>query len=323
MPEPFTFAQSTIPTAFEFARREMQDDHASAARANRLGALSMVGAMACFVVNDGIIKYVSQTLPAAQLIFIRSAMASALVLAVAQAMGATGRIREIALGWVATRAVVDAIATMLFLWSLFHLPIANATAINMASPLVTVTLAALLMGERVGVSRALAIGAGFIGVLLIIQPRTEGLNVFALVCFLATLLHAIRDLMTRQVHIGVPSILVTLSTSVAVTMLAGTLSLFEPWRPFGLVEMGLLTVAAIFLAVAYYLIVSCTRSGEFALIAPFRYSGLLFATFAGYLVWGDEPNVLAWCGIALLTGSGVIILRASRRAEPAAKPSAG
>ena len=48
-----------------------------------------------------------------------------------------------------------------------------------------------------------------------------------------------------------------------------------------------------------------------ALIAPFRYTGLLFATSASYVVWGDEPNVLAWCGIALLIGSGIYILRAS------------
>ena len=80
----------------------MQDDHTSVARANRLGALAMVSASFCFIVNDGLIKYVSQTLPPAQLIFIRGAMASALVLAVAQAMGATERIREIARGWVAS-----------------------------------------------------------------------------------------------------------------------------------------------------------------------------------------------------------------------------
>ena len=74
------------------ARTEADAAHA---RANRLGILAMVGAMGCFVVNDALVKYASQTMPAAQLIFIRGVMATLLVLAVAQAMGATRRIREI------------------------------------------------------------------------------------------------------------------------------------------------------------------------------------------------------------------------------------
>ena len=99
------------------------------------------------------------------------------------------------------------------------------------------------------------------------------------------------------------------------TFLAGALSLFETWRPIGAIELALLAVAALFLAAGYYLIIGCTRYGEFSLTAPFRYSGLLFATLAGYVVWDDRPNVLAWCGIALMIGSGIHILRASGRAR--------
>ena len=77
---------------------------------------------------------------------------SLLVLAVAHATGATGRIREITRGWVAVRAIVDAVATMLFLVSLFHLPLANATAINMASPLIITLLAACFL-QRAARSR--------------------------------------------------------------------------------------------------------------------------------------------------------------------------
>jgi len=287
---------------------------ASVVKANRLGAMAMVGAMACFIVNDALVKYVSQTMPASQLIFLRSGMASVLVLAVAHSMGATARLRDMTRGWLVARAVVDAIATMLYLWSLFHLPIANATAIGMTSPLIITILAAMLMGEHVGAARGLAIAAGFIGVLLIVQPRAQEFNVFALVCLFATVLIALRDLMIRRVHVGIPSMLVILSTFASVTMLAGALSLFEDWRPFELFEFGLLGISAILVAVAYYLLVSSTRSGEFSFIAPFRYSGLLFATLVGYAVWNDEPNGLAWCGIALLIASGISILRASSRA---------
>lgn len=293
------------------------DGHAPHVNPNRLGILAMTGAMACFIVNDALVKYTSQTMPAAQLIFVRGVMASLLVLAVARAMGATRRIGEIARGWVAVRAIVDAIATVLFLVSLFHLALANATAINMASPLFITVLAAVFIGERLGPARWLAVGLGFLGVLLIIQPQAEGFNGYALVCLAATALLSVRDLLTRRVHAGVPSILITLSNTFAVTLLAGCLSLLEGWRPFRAFEMGLLAVAAVFLATAYYLIVISTRRGDLSLIAPFRYTALLFATIAGFVVWGDRPNALAWSGIALVIASGIYVLRASRRARAA------
>jgi len=285
--------------------------------ANRIGILAMVGAMGCFIVNDSLVKYASQTMPATQLIFVRGVMASLLVLAVAHATGATRKVREIARGWVAVRAVVDAMATMLFLASLFHLPLANATAINMASPLIITVLAAMFLGERLGASRWIAIIVGFAGVLLIIQPRTDGFDGYALVCLLSTVLLSVRDLVTRRVHSAVPSIMITLSNTIAVTLFAALLSIFETWRAFSAYEVGYLAVVAVFLATAYYLLVVSTRHADLSLIAPFRYTALLFATVAGFVVWGDTPNALAWGGIALVVGSGIYVLRVSRRARAA------
>jgi len=277
----------------------------------------MVGAMACFIVNDSLVKYASQTMPATQLIFARGIMASALVLGVAWATGATRRIREVVQGWVAFRAVVDAMATMLFLVSLFHLPLANATAINMTSPLIISVLAAMLLAERLGPARWIAISVGFVGVLFIIQPRADGFDGYALVCLLSTVLLSVRDVATRRVHAAVPSILVTLSNTIAVTSFAALLSVFEDWRPFSLYEVGYLGVVAVLLSTAYYLLVVSTRQGDLSLIAPFRYSALLFATAAGFIVWGDVPNAFAWGGIALVVGSGIYVLRVSRRARRA------
>ncbi len=278
----------------------------------------MVGAMGCFVVNDALIKYASETLPATQLIFVRGVMATLLVLAVVQATGATRRIREIARGWVAVRAGVDA-----------HR--------HAALPRVAVPpparqrhrdqhdLAAHDHGAGGGLPRrthrrgaVAGVGAGFLGVMLVIQPTAEGFNGYALVCLLATVFIAIRDLVTRRVHVAVPSILITLSNTVAVMLLAGALSVFEGWRPLRAFEIGLLGVAAAFLASAYYLVVIATRHGDLSLVAPFRYTALLFATIMGFAIWRDVPNGIAWCGIALVIASGIYVLRASRRARATA-----
>lgn len=290
----------------------------ASAAANRRGIVCMVGAMGCFVSNDALVKFASQSMPSAQLIFVRGAMSVLLVLAVAHALGATSRLREATRGWVAGRALVDATATMLYLGSLFHLPIGNATAINLAAPLFMTMFAALFMAERVRGARWLAVGFGFLGVLLVIQPRAQGFNSWALVCLLGTLFHAARDLMTRRIHAGIPSILITLATAVAVTVVSGVGSLLQGWQPFGLFELGLLALASVFLTGGYYFIISSMRYGEMTLVAPFRYSGLLFALVLGFGVWGEVPNTLAWFGIALLIASGLYVLVSEKRGLPVA-----
>src|SRR5689334_1898587 len=139
----------------------------------------MVAAMACFIVNDTLVKYVSQSAPVAQLIFIRSALASLLVVAAVLSTGAKDRIGAIGRGKVLVRAALDAIATFLYLVSLFHLPIATATSIYSTLPLLIMMLAALAIGERVRTTLWLAAAVGFAGVLLIVQPQSGGLDLHA------------------------------------------------------------------------------------------------------------------------------------------------
>jgi drug/metabolite transporter (DMT)-like permease len=287
-------------------------DAAALLKANRRGILFMCAAMGCFVVNDSLVKYASQSMPASQLIFVRGIMATLLVLLIVRATGAASRTRAMVRGWVAVRAWIDAFGTFIYLVALFHLPIVNATAIMMTSPLIIAMLAAFFMGERVGPSRWAAIVLGFLGVLLIIQPRAEGFNAYSLVCLFGTLLMSVRDLLTRRVPAGVPSTVVTLATAFAVTLLSGGASLIEGWGPFGLFEFALLAAASVFLAGGYYGIVVGMRHGEMSVIGPFRYSGLIWAMLIGFLVWGDLPNLLAWIGIGLLTGSGLYVVYSER-----------
>ena len=287
-------------------------DAAARARANRRGILWMCAAMAFFIVNDALVKHVSERVPTAQLIFVRGLMAAVLVLAVAQRMGATTRLAEMARGWVAIRALIEAVAAFLYLAALFKLPIANATAINLASPLFIAVLAMIFLGEQVGRKRWLAIAIGFFGVLLVIQPRAEGFNAYAWLCLLSTVFHATRDLITRKIPAIVPSILVTLATALAVMLLAGSLVALEGWQPMLWRDVGLLWLASGFLAVGYFAMVSGVRQGEVSLVAPFRYTGLLWALMVGFVFWGDVPNGLAWCGIALLIGAGLWMLHQER-----------
>ncbi len=279
---------------------------------NRRGILAMSLAMALFIANDALVKQVSATLPGPQLIFIRGLMATTLVLIMAQAMGHLKNWRLMLNKRLWVRGSLDAAASLAYLTAVFHLPLANATAINLSSPLFITAFAIVFLKELVALQRGLLILLGFTGVLLVVQPSSEGFNVYAWLAVLATLLHAMRDTLTRGIGLHVPALLITLSTAVSVAVAAGGITLTQTWTTVDNLSLGLLFGASLFLSMAYYLLIVAMRSGEMSLVAPFRYSGLLFALLIGYVVWGDVPNLLGWAGIFLLAISGLLILRSER-----------
>ncbi len=284
----------------------------SRAESNRLGILWMLLAVIAFIGNDAMIKSMGERLPAAQMIVVRGVMAITLIVLVAWRMGAMNRFAEIARPWVVVRAGFEGLGTLLYLAALFKLPLANATAINMSSPLFVTLLAVPFLREKVDRARWLAIGAGFMGVLLVIQPRLDGFNAYAWLCLLATLIYACRDLMTRKISATTPSILVTLATAGVVWLMALGVLVVEGWKPMQWRDVGLLAIASVLLSTGYFSVISAIRLGEISVVAPFRYTSLLWALIIGYVVWGHVPNTLAWAGIALLTGAGLFMLHQQR-----------
>lgn len=277
--------------------------------------------MASFLANDGLVKYLSESLPAAQLICIRGLFATVLMLLIARHMGllrpsplaGAHPLRQLAQGPVLLRSVIDALATMAYLGALFHMPIGNATAINSASPLFLTLYAAVMWREPVGRLRWVLVVGGFAGVLLIVQPKAEGFNAWALLCLLATMLHAARDVVTRAISPSVPSVMVTLATAATVTLVSGAISLFEGWHAVTATQLALLATASVFLSGGYYFVILGMREGDVSVISPFRYTSLLYALLIGWAVWGDIPNTLAMAGITLLVVAGVLMVRVGGR----------
>jgi drug/metabolite transporter (DMT)-like permease len=285
------------------------------ARHNRVGIAWMVLGMSAFIGNDAMIKALGERLPAAQMLVVRGVMAITLIALVAWRMGALGSLRQVLDRWVLLRAGCEGLGTFLYLAALFHLPLANITAINLSSPLMIAVLAVILLGERVDRARWLAIGAGFLGVLMVVQPRPGDFNGYAWLCLLATLIYAFRDLLTRRIPPSAPSIVVTLCTATVVWLMAGGVLAVQGWVAMSWRDVGLLGVASVFLSTGYYAVIAAMRRAELSVVAPFRYVGLLWALVLGYLVWGDIPNPLAWAGIALLIGAGMVMIR-QQRARP-------
>ena len=288
--------------------------------ANRRGVLAMCGAMACLVANDTLVKFASQSLPASELIFVRGVFATALLLVLVRVMGLGAQLPALLDRRVLLRALLDGLGTLAYLISLFHLPLANTNAINMAAPLFITVFAALLFHERVAAARWAAVGVGFTGVLLVVQPVGSAFNAFALLCLLGALLNASRDIVTRTIPRGVHALLITLTTAVIVLLLSAGWGLFQPWRPLTAGQLALLAAASVCLSGGYLLLTVSMRNGDLSLVAPFRYTALLFAVVLGWVVWSDVPNATAWTGIALLVGAGLFVLQRERsRSAPAAR----
>ncbi|MEZ5649554.1 MAG: DMT family transporter [Burkholderiaceae bacterium] len=288
---------------------------------SRLGILWMIGGMTAFLGNDAIVKSVSERLPTPQILAVRGLMAVTLIALVAWRMGVLDRIRVIASGWVALRAGCEGVGTLLYVTALSGLPLANATAINQASPLFVALLAYLMLGEHVGPARRWAIAAGFAGVMLIIQPRPGEFNAFAWLALLATFVYSLRDILTRRITPGTPSILITLATA-AVVMAIGACALpIVGWVPMRSTDLALLALASALLSTGYYAMIAAVRNGELSVVAPFRYTGLLWALVLGFIIWGDIPNVVSWIGIALLLSAGMLLVQEQRRLARRLRPA--
>ncbi|HEX2136371.1 MAG TPA: DMT family transporter, partial [Microvirga sp.] len=123
---------------------------------------------------------------------------------------------------------------------------------------------------------------------------------------------AARDLATRRVGSAVPTAVVTLSGTAAVTLAGLALAATEAWRAPAGGEIALLALAAVLVTAGNLAIVTAFRVGEIAAVSPFRYSVVLTSLAAGYLVFGDWPDPSSGLGIALVVASGVYTLHRER-----------
>ncbi len=229
--------------------------------------------MAAFTSNDSITKVVSSEMNFGQVMLVRGLFAIVLVAAFAWYQGALRPLRTLVQKPVALRVVGEIGGTICFMAALVHLPLANTSAILQALPLAITLGAALIFGEPVGWRRWSAIGVGFVGVLIIVRPGLAGFNQFALLALLSVAFCALRDLATRKIPAHIPSLFITLLTTITVTSAGGLI--FIPlggWTPPSTHSLGLLAFTSVLLLIGYQCIITALRTGDISAVAPFRYS---------------------------------------------------
>lgn len=276
---------------------------------NLKGAALMTVSMAAFTVNDTFLKLLGGDLPLFQILLLRAIGVSILLAAYGVASGslvipASRRDRWLIL-W---RSVAEAGAAWFFITALFHMPIANVSAILQALPLTVTLAAALFLGEPVGWRRFAAILIGFAGVYLIVRPGGEGFTIHSVYAVLSVLCVTLRDLAVRQLSPEVRSTTVAMATAVVVGLFAAAGSVFVEWRPMTGTHWAWLAGSVVMLLGAYLTSVSSMRVGEIGAVAPFRYTSLIVALITGWFVFGDWPDVLTLFGAAVIVGTGLFTL---------------
>jgi S-adenosylmethionine uptake transporter len=284
---------------------------------NTKGALLMMCSMAAFTFNDTCVKLLGPDVPLFQMLFLRGIASTLMVWGLARAIGGlTWRIPRRDWGLVSLRTICEIGAGYFFITALYHMPIANVSAVLQVLPL-TVTLGgALFFGEAVGWRRLLAILAGFCGMLLIVRPGPEGFDLYAGYALMAVLFVTVRDLSTRRMSADVPSMTVTLAASLGVTVFAGFASLGTAWVPLDSGQLALIGGASVFILGGYLFSVMVMRVGDVSFIAPFRYFSLLCALVLGVVVFGDWPDPLTLLGGTIVVGAGAFtLLRTGKLAQ--------
>lgn len=282
-------------------------------KGNFYGIMVMQLTMFCFVTNDTFAKLVGDALATGQMIFLRGAIAVSFLAVVLILTRHYLNFRDALHPIVLIRALFEAISALCFLTALKNIPLANLTAIMLATPLVTTAAAALFMGEQVGARRWTAVGVGFIGVLAIVRPGLEGFSIYALFGLMAMLGASSRDLFSRKIPADHSLWVVTFTTMTVASIGGGLYGISEPWLPVQFDSFLFLTGSALFMTAAQYFMVIAMSNGEISVVSSFRYITMPIALIYGFLLWGEVPDSLTLAGIALILGSGIYTIYRERK----------
>ncbi len=268
-----------------------------------IGAMTL--SSAGFILNDAMVKLAADDLPLGQILLIRGLFCILFMGIGCNAMGVHRKLGKLAHPSVLIRSLAETMATIFYLSALFNMEIGNATAILQSLPLVVTAAAAIFLKAPVGWRRWSAIAVGFIGVMLIVRPGLEGFNIWSLSVLAGVVCMALRDLATRTMPEEVPTLGVALAAVLCVTLLGAGLSVHDGWVPMETASFAYLAAAAALIIVGYVSLIVAMRIGEISVVAPFRYSAILWGLLMGYLLWEEVPDVLTTVGIAVIVTTGI------------------
>ncbi len=285
-----------------------------------LGIAMMLASVFLFSVMSVLVKAMTEVYPVTEVVFFRNAAALIPVTLAVLMHGGMGTLRTERPGAHLWRSVIGLSAMSMLFWSFDLLPLADAVALNFSSPLFLTALSVPLLGEKVGVHRWSAVAVGFAGVLVMVRPSGDVLQLGALVALGAAFAQALAMVAIRQLsRTEAPDTIVFWFTLVATAL--GLFTLPFAWiTPVGWADWAMLAGAGLVGGVAQLFLTRAYAFAPAAVVAPFSYASILWATLFGFVLWGDAPAVHVVVGALIVAASGLYILYRETRRRVGPRP---
>ncbi len=277
--------------------------------------VGLLAALACFFFFssvDALAKWLGASYAITQLVFFRSLFGFIPVAVVTWREGGLAKLRT-GRPWLhALRGCFIFGALSFYFLGLKYLHLAEALVIAFTAPLFMTALAGPILGEKVGPRRWLAVLFGFVGVLVMVRPEPEKLQIEALYVLASAFCFALTSLTTR---------LLTRSETSSAIMLYSTLGLFVPtslimpfvWITPDFEALILFFLMGIFGGLGLLLLTTAYRNASASIIAPFEYSALIWAVLFGWIGWKQFPEPSVWYGSLIVAGAGLYIAQREAR----------
>lgn len=281
-----------------------------------LGILLMLGFCTIAPIGDAMAKVLGATIPLGQLILIRFAIQAIVLIPIVILTRRVWQMKGRILWLTLYRTALHIAGIAAMVTALQYLPLADAVAIAFVMPFILLLLGKYVLGEEVGLRRALACAVGFIGTLLVIQPSFADVGLPALWPLVAAVIFALFILATRQIAketdpIALQAVSGVMACSVVIPALwigqmfdLPQLTMIEP----DTMEWTLLVSIGLLGTVAHLLMTWSLRYAPAATLAPMQYLEIPIATGIGWLVFHDLPNNLAALGICLTICAGLYVI---------------
>jgi len=283
-----------------------------------------------FSLQDAVIKQVSGGYPLTQVLSIRSIVSVPILLALVQLEVGWRAIFSGGFWPLVARGSLMFIAYMAYYMAFPALPLADAVALYFTVPLFVTALAGPLLGERAGWPVWTAVGVGFLGVLVMLQPGSGLFEPAALLSLISAAMYGCSMLMARR--LGVAQAASVMSFYQNGVFLFGALVvaaifhglgitradhpslsfLVRPWVMPSAWDFFLIASCGVVAAAGTMLLTSAYRVARAGVVTPFEYSGVLWAPLWGFLFFSEVPRMTTIAGALLIVGAGLVALRVAR-----------
>ncbi len=279
-----------------------------------------------FSVNDMGIKFLSGDYPLHEIILIRALIGITFTIFFFVPLeGGFHNLKTKKLPLHLARGCLVVISNMAFFLGLAALPLAEASAIFFVAPLVITLFSVVFLAERVGIYRWMAVIAGLVGVIIMFRPGTSTFQLAALLPLFSAVCYAGMHMMTRKMGVTEKASTLAFYIQLCFVFLSGSIGLaFGDGRYAGTGDPSIdfllrrwimpsstdfMVIAAVGIASSAggYLISQAYRTTEAAIVAPFEYISLVMAIIWGMIIFHEFPDYVAWSGIILIFGSGLLV----------------